>query len=294
MAIDKEFKRKIIDARKMIETVLQLDGNEAETRRRVERIFETVLGYNAFEHLSRERAVKGAGESEYVDFVVQFDRSPEAEPVIMVELKRVAVDLAIKHLKQVVSYAIDCGCEWVLLTNGREWRLYHVEFGQPPVTKLIEQWNLMTDDISVLAKKFDIISYKNVKKGGLKKLWEKTSVLSPVNLLTAITSPESINRLRRIIKKNSDVVVDYADLITSLQRILNESAAIELSNIKLRFPDQKRKNKVISEQNIQDTPCDETALVKCDGCNSHCPTNEMMTIDSGQKLCPKCFEKFKT
>jgi predicted type IV restriction endonuclease len=262
MAIDKEVKRKIIDARKMIENVFQLDGNEAETRRRVERIFETVMGYNAFEHLNRERAVKGAGETEHVDFVVQFDRSPDAEPVIIVELKRVGIDLAIKHLKQSTSYAIDSGCEWVLLTNGRDWKLYHVEFGQPPITKLIEQWNLMTDDVSILARKFEIISYKNIKKGRLEKLWEKASVLSPANLLTAITSPESMGILRRILKKNSDVVVDYADLVTGLQKLLNESAAIELSKIKIRFPERKKKTKVkpenIPEQAIASTPVDNT------------------------------------
>jgi len=259
MAIDKEGKRKILDARKMIENVFQLDGNEAETRRRVERIFETVMGYNAFDHLSRERAVKGAGETEHIDFVIQFDRSPDTEPVIIVELKRAGIDLAIKHLKQVASYAIDSGCEWVLLTNGREWKLYHVEFGQPPITKLIEQWNLMTDDISNLIKKFDIISCKNVKKGGLKKLWEKASVLSPTSLLTAITSPESINILRRIIRKNSDVAVGVADLITGLQKLLNESAAIELSKIKIRFPNQKRKIKTenISESLICEPILDE-------------------------------------
>ncbi|HBG25543.1 MAG: hypothetical protein A2Y10_05180 [Planctomycetes bacterium GWF2_41_51] len=240
MAIDKDVRRKIIEARKIIEDVMKIDGNEAETRRRVERIFETLMGYNAFEHLSRERAVKGAGETEHVDFVVQFDRSPDAEPIMIVELKRVGIDLATKHLKQVTSYAIDCSCEWVLLTNGRSWKLYHVEFGQPPITKLIEQWDLFSSDISELAAKFNIISYKNIKKGGLEKLWEKASVLSPVNLLTAITSIESINMIRRILKKNSDVVVDHSDLINGLQKLLNESAAIELSNIKIRLPGQKK------------------------------------------------------
>ncbi|PKL45380.1 MAG: hypothetical protein CVV39_08000 [Planctomycetes bacterium HGW-Planctomycetes-1] len=253
MAIDKEVRRKIVEARKTIENVFQIDGNEAETRRRVERIFENLMGYDAFKHLSRERAVKGAGETEHVDFAIQLDRSEVAEPLIMVELKRVGIDLALKHLKQVTSYAIDSGCEWVLLTNGRTWKLYHVEFGQPPVTNSIEQWDLLADDISILAKKFEIISYKNVKKGGLKKLWKKASVLSPESLLSAITNPESIKILRRVLKKNSGVIIDPIDLIKGLQKLLNESAAIELSSIKIRFAEKKRKTTAKSDQ---DTPAE--------------------------------------
>ena len=102
-AIDKEVKRRINDARRMIEKVMKADGNEAETRRRVERIFESLMGYNAFDHLSRERAVQGSGETEHVDFALQLEPGVDVEPVMMVEFNRVGVELALKHLKQVSS-----------------------------------------------------------------------------------------------------------------------------------------------------------------------------------------------
>ena len=35
-------------------------------------------------------------------------------------------------------------------------------------------------------------------------------------------------------------------------------------------------------------------IIKCDGCNSYYQIKTMMTIDSGQRLCPECFEKFKS
>lgn len=239
--IDKETRRKIYDARNMIDKLMKSDGNEAETRRRVERIFEKVMGYDAFEHLSRERAIRGAGETEHVDFAVQLKQGDEAEPIIMVELKRVGVDLAKKHLKQVSSYAIDSGCEWVLLTNGREWKLYHVEFGQPPKTKLIEQWNLMTDDVADLAAKFEIIGYKSVKRNSLQKVWEKATVLSPTSLLTAIASHDSLRILCRVLRKNTGVMIDHEDLLKGIQKLLNETSAIELSKIKVDLAPQKRK-----------------------------------------------------
>ena len=100
-------------------------------------MFEFLMGYDPLKHLSRERAVRGAGETEHVDFAIQLEETEEPKPEIMIEIKRVNVDLAPKHLKQVSSYAINAGCEWILLTNSKEWRLYHVSFGQPPVTKII-------------------------------------------------------------------------------------------------------------------------------------------------------------
>lgn len=241
--MDKELRRGISDARRIIENLTKADSNEATTRQAVERIFEKVMGYDVFKHLSREKAVRGAGETEHVDFSIQLEPGTDVEPVIMVELKRVGIDLALKHLKQVTSYAIDSGCEWVLLTNSRDWRLYHVEFGQPPEIKLIEQWNLLTNDIGELAVKFDTISYRNVKRGSLKKLWEKATVLSSDSLLSALISRDCMKTLGRILRKNTGVMVAPEDLINGIRKLLNENAAIVLSKIKIDLSGKKQRAK---------------------------------------------------
>lgn len=238
--IDKETRRAIIDARRLIEDVMRMDGNEAETRRRVERIFETLMGYDALKHLSRERAVKGAGETEHVDFVVQLEPGGDAKPIIMVELKRVGIDLVRKHLKQVSSYAIDAGCEWIILTNGREWRLYHVEFGQPPETTLLKQWDLVKDDPVILAECFETINYKNVRKKGLDALWQRTKVLASDSLLTAMFSEEAIRLICRLLKKSTGVTVAPKDVFSSMNKLLNETASIELKELKITPPERKR------------------------------------------------------
>jgi len=41
--LDKERRKALREARRLIEAVYQADGNEAETRRRLERIFEAVI-----------------------------------------------------------------------------------------------------------------------------------------------------------------------------------------------------------------------------------------------------------
>jgi len=240
--LGKERRKALREARKLVEAVYQADGNEAETRRRLERIFETVMGYDALKHLSRERSISGTGETEYVDFAIQVEEKPNAEPVILVEVKRASVDLLPKHLKQVTGYAIDCGCEWVLLTNGRDWHLYHVEFGRPPATKLVERWNLLRDDLEFLDDKFELIGFRNVKRGGLDKLWERTEVLQPRSLLRAILSAETLRNVRRVLKRDTGVTVVADDIVGALRKMLNESSARVLQDVEVSLPESTRKS----------------------------------------------------
>ena len=44
--LSKQEKKALIDARTLIVAIERKDANEAETRRRVERIFERVMGYD--------------------------------------------------------------------------------------------------------------------------------------------------------------------------------------------------------------------------------------------------------
>jgi hypothetical protein len=71
MAVNDSIKKAIRDAKSLIEDVQRMNGNEAETRRRVERIFESIMGYDAFKHLSREHAVHGVGDTEHKDFAIK-------------------------------------------------------------------------------------------------------------------------------------------------------------------------------------------------------------------------------
>lgn len=256
--VSAEARKALKDARELIEYVATTDGNEAETRRRVERIFENLMGYD-IRHLSREHAIKGAGETEHADFGLKTSVSPDAAPVIIVELKRVGVDLATKHLKQVSSYAINAGCEWLLLTNGRDWRLYHVEFGQPPITHLVDQWNIFGQDMADVLRKFEMIGLKKITKGSLDSLWLKTKVLAPKSILSTILSEESYRLFRRILKRDSGVNVAFEDFAAGLRKLLNESAAIAMTELAIKAPVAARRTKAKPAPVV--TPADAPAAI---------------------------------
>ena len=82
-------KAEITKAKRVIKRALELDQNEADTRRGIERVLEGVCGLDPLENLSREHAVRGAGETEYVDFTLNIKN----EIVMMIEVKRVGATL---------------------------------------------------------------------------------------------------------------------------------------------------------------------------------------------------------
>jgi len=255
--LDKETRRAILEARSMIEAIAKADMNEAETRKRIDRLFETLMGYDTFKHVTQEYAIHGAGDTVHCDFAVQIDHKESSKPDFLVEIKRVNIDLAPKHLRQAASYAIDIGCEWVLLTNSKEWKLYHISFGKPPQTKLIDSWNLISDDLSILARKFDLIGYKNVKRGGLAKLWEKANVLSAQNILKVILSEESMVLIRRGLKRVTDVTVSPEEIVGAVRRLLNEAALAEMEKIRISLPKRKPRKTASKSRKEKEEPSAE-------------------------------------
>jgi hypothetical protein len=230
--LDAEVRKNILKARKWIEDIDEKDANEAETRQRVERIFEICMGFDVLKYVTREYAIHGIGDAEHCDLAIQLDKG--IPPIVLIEIKRIKTILSIKHLKQVVSYAINKGCEWTLLTNGKEWRLYHISFDQPPQTTLVESWNIISDDLPVLAEKFNLICYKRLKRDSLKQTWIKSNILTNHNILKAILSENSISLIRRYLRRTKKgVSVSPEEVVGAIKRLLNETALSELDNIKI-------------------------------------------------------------
>lgn len=95
------------------------------------------MGYDKYEELTTEYGVKG----EFADYGIRIDK----ELIAFVEVKRVATKLAAKHLRQIEMRAVSEGVEWMILTNGVEWRAYHLTGGLPVEIDLALDVNLLGD-----------------------------------------------------------------------------------------------------------------------------------------------------
>ena len=52
------------------------------------------------------------------------------------------MNLTDDYVRQATNYAADSGIEWVVLTNGIEWKIYHITFGKPIDKELVYEFNM--------------------------------------------------------------------------------------------------------------------------------------------------------
>jgi Type I restriction enzyme R protein N terminus (HSDR_N) len=111
------------------------DANEGDTRLLVTDFLCEGLGYDKYEHLTTEYQVKG----EFADYGVRIDK----QLVAFIEVKRCATKLGAKQLRQVEMYAVNEGVEWMVLTNGQVWQVWHLTAGLPVVLDLALEVDLL-------------------------------------------------------------------------------------------------------------------------------------------------------
>ena len=113
------------------------DANEGDTRLLVTDFLCDGLGYDKYEDFTTEYQVKG----EFADYGVRIAR----QLVAFIEVKRGTTKLGAKHLRQVEMYAVNEGVEWMILTNGQVWQVWHLTPGMPVELDLALEVDLLGD-----------------------------------------------------------------------------------------------------------------------------------------------------
>jgi len=142
------------------------DANEGDTRLLVTDFLCEALGFDKNADLTTEYQVKG----EFADYGVRIDR----ELIAFIEVKRVATKLAPKHLRQVEMYAVNEGVEWVLLTNGAVWQVYHLTGGLPVEITLALEVNLLGEQSAgQKVNQLFYLSRDSLKRRQIDELWKE-------------------------------------------------------------------------------------------------------------------------
>jgi predicted type IV restriction endonuclease len=135
--------------KKLVKPTLMLkekDAAEADTRHLVTDILVDVLGYDKYENLTAEFAVKG----DWADYGIRIDK----QLLAFIEVKRITQKLSASHLKQVESYALKEGVQWAFLTNAQVWQAYHVMpiKGQQSEVTLIFEVDILDENLKPSVK----------------------------------------------------------------------------------------------------------------------------------------------
>jgi len=105
------------------------DVGEADTVTIIKDMLADVFGYDKYSEVTSEYAIRGT----FCDLATKIDGTLQA----LIEVKAIGMDLKDAHVKQAVDYAANQGVDWVLLTNGISWRVYHIVFAKPIDQELV-------------------------------------------------------------------------------------------------------------------------------------------------------------
>ena len=186
------------------------DANEGDTRLVVTDFLCEGLGYDKYAELTTEYRVKG----EFADFGIRLDQQMTA----FIEVKRVNTKLSDKHLRQVQTYALNEGVEWVLLTNGHVWQIYRITLGLPVETHLVHEADLLSDQTpGQKVNSFFLMTREAIKRGLIDELWKARRATSPKALTEILCSKPVLDVLRKEIRKKTGQNVDLKDLLSLLE-----------------------------------------------------------------------------
>jgi hypothetical protein len=181
------------------------DANEGDTRLLVTDFLCDGLGYDKYADLTTEYQVKG----EFADYGIRIDK----ELVAFIETKRVNTKLGPKHLRQVQMYAVNEGVEWLLLTNGINWQLYHLTFSQPVVIDPVLDVSLTGEEtVTQKANKLFYLTRESLKRRQVDELWKARLATSPRALAEAILSGAVTTAIRRELWKQRGHRIEDAEV----------------------------------------------------------------------------------
>ncbi len=218
--------------------------NEADTRSRIVKMFEEVLGYNAMEEITREQQIK----DKYVDFAIKVDGKTR----FFVEAKAAGVTLRDRHIEQAKNYAANANIRWVLLTNGVAWNLYHLSFEEGIEEEQAFAVDLSSrEDIDKAAQALGILHRQAVRRGDLEEFWQRRIALNPESISRVLFTEEMLRTIRRQIRKQQGMQVDEEDLAHAMHEMFSMEARERIGPLRIR---RRRKAKAKKQDNQKDQP----------------------------------------
>ena len=99
------------------------DLGEADTVTLVTDMLSEIFGYDKYTEITGEYLIR----STFCDLAIKIN----SELQTLIEVKAIGLELKDNHVRQAIDYAANQGVDWVMLTNGINWRVYKITFAKP-------------------------------------------------------------------------------------------------------------------------------------------------------------------
>lgn len=109
------------------------------------------------------------------------------------------------------------GVEWVILTSGVVWQVYHITGGLPIVVDLALEVDLFGED--TVAQKASLLYYltkESLKRRQIDTLWQAKRATSPKSLARVLCSENVVTAIRKELKRTTGQSVTDAEILKLL------------------------------------------------------------------------------
>jgi hypothetical protein len=252
---------------KILEQAKSRDINEADTVVIVSDVLSNLFGYNKYEEVTREYAIK----STYCDLAIKVEGTLK----FLIEVKAIGLPLQDKHYQQALDYGANNGTDWIVLTNGIIWKVYKVKFEKPIRTDFICEFNLLEMKIKNQndLDKMYILCKEGLKRNAIDEFSEHKMVVNKFYIGTILQSESLIETIKRELRKINPLVKPDSDEITSiiknevLKRELLDSpeaiAALEKYSKILKKIDKEKSKQVTNEKKkAEEKEIEDTVIIE--------------------------------
>jgi len=199
--------------KKPLADLISRDAVEADTRLYITDFMERVLGYDKYANLTAEYQVKG----DWADYGVRID----GNLIAFIEAKRVNQQLSDKHLKQVQSYAVNEGVDWLILTNARQWQVFHIKAeGLPIQTDKVIDIDLLDTPPKEIEQALFYLHCVSMKKKVILDVWKRVEATSESKIVNALMSPGVVREIRLVLTKQTGFKVADAEVLIALKDLI--------------------------------------------------------------------------
>lgn len=195
----------------ILESAKSRDVNEADTSIIVSDMLSEIFGYDKYSEVTREHAIRGT----FCDLALKVDN----ELQFIIEIKAIGLELKDAHIKQAVDYAANQGVEWVILTNGINWRAFKVIFGKPIDQECVLDLNLLniSPRNSAHLESLYPLTREGLLKGALPAYHTQQQATNRFYMAAIVLSDPVVETIRRELKRISpDVKIQIEEIRQSL------------------------------------------------------------------------------
>lgn len=209
--VSDRFLKTVPKFQKVLQIAKDRDINESDTVSVINDILGDVLGYDKYLEVTSELAIRGT----YCDLALKVGDKIQ----YLIEAKAIGIHLKDAHVKQAIDYGANKGVQWVVLTNGIEWRIYCIKFEKPISYDLVCAFDFMAINPRTEGdqERLFLLSKEGLDKKIRDCFYDKFKNVNRYVIGALITSEPVLTVLRRELKKLADGIKIEA---TEIEQIL--------------------------------------------------------------------------